>query len=117
MLSAEALRRFRLVRDQVGDWRSVIDGAGLVVLDASEKPLDALTPTSSVLLREPGVRSLHRDEDIAVIMRAGARWTQDAADADSRQRSGRASAAPTIVTASSNVSATWTVDGSTSVPS
>ena len=70
LLTEEQLRRFRRFRDQIGaDWREAAGGARLVVLDSSEKPLDVLPATSTILLREPGARRLYSGHDIAVIER------------------------------------------------
>jgi hypothetical protein len=70
LLTAEELRRYRRFRDQIGaDWRRSVGEARLIVLDSSEKPLDALPPTSAVLLRERGARLLYAGHKVAVVLR------------------------------------------------
>lgn len=70
LLQPGELRRFRRFRDQIGaGWRSSMGNARLIVLDSSEKPLDALAPTSAVLLREAGAQKLYDAHDVAVVLR------------------------------------------------
>lgn len=70
LLTPAELRRFRRIRQQIGQgWLDELGSARLVVLDKSERPLGVLPSTAEVLSSEPGARVLHDDRDVAVILR------------------------------------------------
>ena len=65
LLSGDELRAISRFRRRVSsNWRAPAAGYGLVVLDPAHERVAIRT-----LLREPGARSLYRDEDVVVVLR------------------------------------------------